>query len=158
MTFHPMSKFALLVIIYHVGASLPPLPVMQCPVGTSLDSAFFFFEVTPADVSTKLGDYKGKTQDELKTALKLPAGMEDAVTDEEVINRHSVKAAVERIVGSSVSNHLLNRKLLEDHIEDQQLSFPEDLRWFQMFKGFLNPQDVTMFACEAEFHLPEGIF
>ena len=34
--------FTLLMVIYNVGANLPKLPIMQCLVDTSLDSAICF--------------------------------------------------------------------------------------------------------------------
>ena len=175
MKSHPILEFILLMVIYDVGAAKTktPLPVMQCPVGTSLDSAFFFGITlsNPASASmkdkrdketearTRFADYKGKSRGQLRTILKDELGITDTITDEELINRTSIFRATQKFLSPSPQPHknpLVNRARLENYLLDQLTG--EDKRWFRLFGGFLKPQDLTMLACDAEAHLPEGNF
>ena len=159
--------FILLMLICDVGANLPKLPIMQCPVGTSLDSAFFFGQTLPqpftdsdhndaiTKVITRLGQYKGKTQAQLRSMLEDTCDIPGSISDAELINRTSVYWAVEKFTSASGKcDPAGGRQDLEDYVEN--ILTGDDKRWFHMFKGFLNPQDVTLMACDAEFHLPEG--
>ena len=121
MKSHPILEFILLMVIYDVGAAKTktPLPVMQCPVGTSLDSAFFFGITlsNPASASmkdkrdketearTRFADYKGKTRDQLRTILKDELGITDTITDEELINRTSIFRATQKFLSPSPQPH-----------------------------------------------------
>ena len=172
MKLRPVLMFILLMVIYDVGANLPKLPIMQCPVGTSLDSAFFFGQTLPRpftdpqhndaidNVNTRLADYKGKTQAELRSMLMDTCDIPASVTDADLINRTSVYEAVKKFKALTGSDSAKcfparGRQDLEDYVENL-LTDKTDKRWFHMFKGFLNPQDVTMMACDAEFHFPNG--
>ena len=169
-------EFILLMVIYDVGAAKTktPLPVMQCPVGTSLDSAFFFGITlsNPASASmkdkkdkeiearTRFAEYKGKTRDQLRSILKDELGITDTgmLSDEELINRTSIYRATQKFISPSPQPHknpLVNRARLENYLLGQLTG--EDKRWFRLFGGFLKPQDLTLLACDAEAHLPEGM-
>ena len=160
--------FILLMVICNVGANLPKLPIMQCPVGTSLDSAFFFGQTLSRPfseleqnnaikaVNNRLDDYKGKTQDELRIMLKTELGITVSITDEELINRTSVHQAVKKFRTFSTDDPLKTLKKLEEYVEDQFSDSEVESRWFNMFRGYLTPQDVTLLACDAEIHLPKG--
>ena len=160
--------FILLMVICDVGANLPKLPIMQCPVGTSLDSAFFFGQTLSRPfteleqnnaikaVNERLDDYKGKTQDDLRTMLKTELGITVSITDEELINRTSVHQAVKKFRTFSTDDPLKTLKKLEEYVEDQFSDSEVESRWFNMFRGYLTPQDVTLLACDAEIHLPKG--
>ena len=167
MKIRPVMMFILLMIICDVGANLPKLPIMQCPVGTSLDSAFFFGQTLPrpftdsdhndaiSKVLTRLGQYKGKTQAQLRSMLKATCAIPGSISDAELINRTSIYEAVKKFTsGSGKCDPAGGRQDLEDYVEN--ILTGVDKRWFHMFKGYLNPQDVTLMACDAEFHLPEG--
>ena len=168
MKFRPILMFILLMVICDVGANLPKLPVMQCPVGTSLDSAFFFGQTLSRPfteleqnnaikaVNERLDDYKGKTQDDLRTMLKTELGITVSITDEELINRTSVHQAVKKFRTFSTDDPLKTLKKLEEYVEDQFSDSEVESRWFNMFRGYLTPQDVTLLACDAEIHLPKG--
>ena len=171
MKFRPILMFILLMVICDVGANLPKLPVMQCPVGTSLDSAFFFGQTMSRPfseleqnnaikaVNNRLDDYKGKTQDELRIMLKTELGITVSITDEELINRTSLHQAVKKFISvewQDMEDPIRTLKKLEKYVEDQFSESYVESRWFNMFKGYLTPQDVTLMACDAEIHFPEG--
>ena len=168
MKSRPILMFILLMVICDVGANLPKLPIMQCPVGTSLDSAFFFGQTLSRPfteleqsnaitaVNERLEDYKGKTQDELRTMLKTELGITVSITDEELINRTSVAQAVKKFRSFITADPLQTLKKLEEYVEDQFSESDVKRRWFNMFRGYLTPQDVTLLACDAEIHLPKG--
>ena len=168
MKSRPNLMFILLMVICDVGANLPKLPVMQCPVGTSLDSAFFFGQTLSRPfseleqnnaikaVNNRLDDYKGKTQDELRIMLKTELGITVSITDEELINRTSVAQAVKKFRSFITADPLQTLKKLEEYVEDQFSESDVKRRWFNMFRGYLTPQDVTLLACDAEIHLPKG--
>ena len=170
MKSRPLLMFILLMVICDVGANLPKMPVMQCPVGTSLDSAFFFGQTLSRPfsemeqnnaikaVNKRLEDYKGKTQDELKTMLKTELGITVSITDEELINRTSVHQAVKKFSSEDWKDldPIKTLKKLERYVEDQFSESDVESRWFNMFRGYLTPQDVTLLACEAEIHFPKG--
>ena len=170
MKTRPVLMFILLMIISDAGANLPKLPIMQCPVGTSLDSAFFFGQTLPqpftdsdhndaiTKVNTRLGQYKGKTQAQLRSMLKATCNIPGSISDAELINRTSVYWAVEKFTSvSGKCDPAGGRQDLEDYVE-HNLGYIDDARWFHMFKGYLNPQDVVLMACDAEVHLPKGQF
>ena len=173
MKSRPVLMFILLMVISDAGANLPKMPIMQCPVGTSLDSAFFFGQTLSrpfsdsqhngaiGDVTTRLGQYEGKTQAQLRNKLRDTCSIPNTVSDEELINRTSIYEAVEKFEASTNEDvkcfPARGRQDLEDYVENSKLS-GDDKRWFRMFKGYLNPQDVTLMACEAECLLPKGLF
>ena len=188
MKSHPILEFILLMIIYDVGCQVPPLPIMQCPVGTSIDSAFFFGHTlsNPGTASLKEKQekevavrqrydvYKGKTRDQMRTALKtwLGLGIPGSVTDEEIISKMSIRMMVHKTPSIKAwcrdrkdnlycqnyeTDPQVARLLLEAYLKDT-ITDGDDKRWFHMFRGFLKPQDVTMLACDAEAHLPKGNF
>ena len=169
MKLRPVLMFILLMVIYDVGANLPKLPIMQCPVGTSLDSAFFFGQTLPrpftdsdhndgiTKVITRLGQYKNQTQGQLRSMLKDTCSNLESVTDAELIKRTSIYWAVDKFTsGSGKCDPARGRQDLEDYVENTLTGAGR--RWFHMFKGYLNPQDVTLMACKAQFHLPKGQF
>ena len=168
----PVLELLLLMIIQDVGASPPPLPVLQCPVGTSLDSAFFF-NITQYDaeseadritaVRARYEVYKGLNRDELRDKLKDEMEITSSLTDEEIISRTSLYQSVIDLVTSVSgphSNHHTNRFLLEKYIDEEFVTagseYTDDLRWFRWFGGYLGDQEVTMLACDADYHFPTG--
>ena len=170
MKSRPILMFLLLMVICDVGANLPKMPVMQCPVGTSLDSAFFFGQTLSRPfsemeqnnaikaVNKRIEDYKGKTQDELKTMLKTELGITVSIPDEELINRTSVHQAVKKFSSEDWNDMdpIKTLKKLERYVEDQFSDSDVESRWFNMFRGYLTPQDVTLLACDAEMHVSKG--
>ena len=184
MKSHPILEFILLMVIYDVGCQVRPLPVMQCPVGTSLDSAFFFGHTLPnpgtaslkekqdkeVDVRNRYKVYKGKTHDQMRAGLKNWLDLPGSATDEEIIDKTSIRMMVHKT--PSIKAWCRERKdheycqnygkdpqaarlLLEAYLKNE-IKDTDDKRWFHMFRGFLKPQDVTMLACDAEAHLPKG--
>lgn len=185
MKSHPILEFILLMVIYDVGCQVRPLPVMQCPVGTSIDSAFFFGQTLPnpgtatlkekqdkeVAVRNRYDAYKGKTRDQMRTALKTWLGISGSVSDEEIISKVSIRMMVDETPNikdwcRDRTNNLYcqdyetdpqaARLLLESYLDEMFKEDEHDKRWFHMFRGFLKPQDVTMLACGAEAHLPKG--
>ena len=184
MKSHPILEFILLMVIYDVGCQVRPLPVMQCPVGTSIDSAFFFGITLPNPGTASLQDkqdkevaarkryntYKEKTSDQRRNGLRNWLGLLGSATDEEIVDKMSIRMMVDRTPGikawcSEKKDHeycqnyekdpQAARLLLEAYLKNE-IKDTDDKRWFHMFRGFLKPQDVTMLACDAEAHLPKG--
>ena len=168
--------FHFLVILWMGVTSLsstPTRPIMKCPVGVDLDTAYFFKYIRSSsddddliypNIETRINDFEAKSDEERKTEMIAEISNDLGIVDDtladlddsSLIDYLSMYYANKYLSTDKTakSSLLLNRDDMEDKVEDDG----EDSLYFHWYQGLLSPQKIVMMACGADYHLASGTF
>ena len=144
------GQWTSLVLVWILGildtVSSSTMPNMSCPVGATLDTAFYFKTISDETLSLadRYAQFLAEDAATRRATIMSEIGESDTLSDKELIDRASLYYGVLK-AGGTPENYEANKFILASALDPSVLS---DLRWSL---GLLSTQDLVLAACEADY-------
>ena len=128
------------------------IPRMQCPVGYTLNAAFFFKTIdSNVDIDDRYKEYKDNREN-IEALLK--AEISSSLSGEKLIDAASLYYGVKYILKKNPSTDPLTNRII---LEKNHYGLTRYLNWHL---GYISDQELVMDICHSPSYFPntEGIF